>query len=394
MKSLLRAVGVSLILLSSAHSFAQPPLQGLQFGTYENFDVATWNIRFFPTEGDVTIQYVAALVQAMEIDVLAIQEIDDGEDFDQLLSLMQGYDGFRQGGDNLKLGYIYNNQSVEVIDHYNIFTGGNFGNPFPRRPYVFELSFFGEEEFVLINNHFKCCGNTILDESDFWDEETRRAYASELLKDYMDEEHPNDRVIMLGDLNDLLTDNPANNVFQVFYDDPLNYAFADQDIAEGPSSEWSYPSWPSHLDHILITNELFSVLNDEDTRVETIQIGDFFPSGFEAYDELVSDHLPVALTFNPESILPLSSSSALRNYDELIVYPNPSQGKVFFKNAPHNVQSIKVYDQLGTMVRVVDWSNNSSDLAIDLSGAPAGVYQMIVFTANGKTLSTKVLIGR
>ena len=32
------------------------------------------------------------------------------------------------------------------------------------------------------------------------------------------------------------------------------------DIAYSSSSNWSYPSWPSHLDHILLTNELF----DED----------------------------------------------------------------------------------------------------------------------------------
>ena len=28
-------------------------------------------------------------------------------------------------------------------------------------------------------------------------------------------------------------------------------------IALGPSSNWSYPTWPSHLDHILISDEVF-----------------------------------------------------------------------------------------------------------------------------------------
>ena len=51
-------------------------------------------------------------------------------------------------------------------------------------------------------------------------------------------------------------------------DDFENYLFTDMDIAQGNSNGWSYPSWPSHLDHILITNELF----DNNPYVEVIRI--------------------------------------------------------------------------------------------------------------------------
>ena len=43
---------------------------------------------------------------------------------------------------------------------------------------------------------------------------------------------PNEKVIILGDLNDLLTDDPVNNVFQMYLDDPTNFVFADMAIAK------------------------------------------------------------------------------------------------------------------------------------------------------------------
>jgi hypothetical protein len=102
-------------------------------------------------------------------------------------------------------------------------------------------------------------------------------------------------VIVLGDLNDILTDNPENNVFQMIFDDPENYLFADMEIAEGPSSGWSYPTWPSHLDHILITNELFDEIENNNSDVQAIKIDEYCDGGWYEYDQNVSDHRPVGL---------------------------------------------------------------------------------------------------
>ena len=79
---------------------------------------------------------------------------------------------------------------------------------------------------------------------DLGDEETRRYTASNLLKEYIDTKLPNENVIVLGDLNDILTDVLANNVFQMIINDTENYLFADMEIAEGSSADWSYPWWP------------------------------------------------------------------------------------------------------------------------------------------------------
>jgi hypothetical protein len=99
----------------------------------------------------------------------------------------------------------------------------------------------------------------------------------------------------MGDLNDILTDAVANNVFQMIINDTENYLFADMDIAEGSSADWSYPWWPSHLDHILITNELFDEFVNGGSAVQTIKIDEYMEGGFDDYYENISDHRPVAL---------------------------------------------------------------------------------------------------
>ena len=54
---------------------------------------------------------------------------------------------------------------------------------------------------------------------------------------------------------------------------------------------YSYPSYPSHIDHILISNELFNYYNSQYTETYTIQLDD----EIQFYFNYVSDHLPVYL---------------------------------------------------------------------------------------------------
>jgi hypothetical protein len=196
------------------------------------------------------------------------------------------------------LAYIYKTETIEINDIYEIYTTSPYWSPFPRSPMVMDMNFMGEN-YIIINNHFKCCGDGNLNLNDDEDEETRRYIASNLLKEYIDDNFPTSNVIVLGDLNDELTDFSNNNVFQMFIDDAENYIFADIEIAEGSSSEWSFPNWPSHLDHILITNELFDMLD----YIETIRIDDFMDGGFSEYDQNISDHRPVALKLTSDIII-------------------------------------------------------------------------------------------
>ena len=192
---------------------------------------------------------------------------------------------------------------MEINDIFEIYTNSPFWNAFPRSPMVMDLNFAGENYFI-INNHFKCCGDGILDLNDEFDEENRRYTAMNLLKAYIDENLSNEKVIVLGDLNDDISEPYLNNVFQDVLDDSDSYQFVDLSIAQGNSSEWSFPNWPSHLDHILITDELFNSANN--LEVQTIKIDEYLEGGWGEYDQNISDHRPVGMKL---------SLSLIYNYD-------------------------------------------------------------------------------
>ena len=268
-------------------------------GSQDSFDFMTWNIEWFPKNGQTTINYVAEIIEDIDVDVIAMQELDDRDLFDQMISSLDGYAGYYDSSWFAGLAFIYNTETVQVNDIYEIYTTSPYWNAFPRSPMVMDLNFNGVNYF-LINNHFKCCGDGSLDLNDDSDEEKRRYDAINLLRDYIDENLPNQNVIVLGDLNDDIAEPQINNVFQLIINDP-NYEFVDYQIALGSSSDWSFPNWPSHLDHILVSDELFEELAY--SHVETIKLDQYIDGGWNEYDYNISDHRPVFMQLAQNMIL-------------------------------------------------------------------------------------------
>ena len=273
----------------------------VEVGSENTLDIMTWNLEWFPKH-DYTADYVDSLIRPSNLDIIALQEITSTPAFNQLIDIMNDSDslnqwiGFRAAnGDYMELAYIINTSSVTIINTpYSILN--EYAHYFAyRNPYVVKVSYMNNE-FIIINNHYKCCGDGNL-EIDYWDEEYRRQQASILLKNYIDVNFSNSNVIVIGDMNDELNDAFEDNIFLSFIQDNTNYKFVDKDIALGPSSNWSYPSWPSHLDHIFITNELFDVFERNGSSVETICLDEYF----DEYFQYISDHRPVglALVFDP-----------------------------------------------------------------------------------------------
>jgi exonuclease III len=206
---------------------------------------------------------------------------------------MPGYECYFKSSYYGGLAYVYNINTIQINAKYEIFTSQPYWNAFPRSPQVLDCNFMGNN-YIIINNHFKCCGDGIINVNNNNDEENRRLQAVTYLKQYLDNTLVGKRVILLGDLNDQLTDNTPNNVFQDFISDNHNYLFTDMIIAEGNSVDWSYPTWPSHLDHILITSELFSDFQNLNSLVSVIRIDDYMGS-WNNYENNVSDHRPIGI---------------------------------------------------------------------------------------------------
>lgn len=259
----------------------------LNFGTDETLDVMTWNLENFPKAGYSTVNYIEEVIINTEIDIIALQEIEEENYFEALVDSLQGYNGFRANSAyaDINLAFVYKNELI-VNDVYEIFTDDSYA--FPRSPLVIELTFDGNF-IVIINNHFKAFGEP----SDV----ARRREAVQKIDEYIVENLPLQKVIILGDLNDDITEPETDNVFWEFISQSSEYFFADTIIAEGPPSLWSYPggSWSGHLDHILITNELFDEFEYSNSDVQTILVNDFLYNGWSEYEAYISDHRPVAI---------------------------------------------------------------------------------------------------
>lgn len=262
-----------------------------EFGSDSTFEVVTWNIKEFPKNGTVTVDLVEDAIEAMDADIIAFQEINSSFMFAALLDSLPGWEGAIGDGDNYghNLAMMW---KTDVITGQTYTILDNDGNAFPRAPQVFEGT-WNDKEIVVINNHLKCCGNGVIDFADDWDEEYRRHQASIALKAYV-EENFTGNVIITGDLNDEIQEPQSSNVFWNFISDE-NYLFVDMDIAEGSSSQWSFPSRPSHLDHILINSPLLDEYNSGTAEVRTVQLDDCLTGGLGEYRDDISDHLPVGL---------------------------------------------------------------------------------------------------
>lgn len=341
-------ISITLIIFASISIQAQN-FEDLEFGSDSTFEAITWNIEWFPKEGLTTINYVSHILEALDADLYALQEISDTILFKQMLDSLEEYTGYFQSSWFAGLAYIYKTDEVTINDIYEIYTTSEYWRPFPRSPMVMELS-IGDDDYIVINNHFKCCGDGILDITDPWDEETRRLDASNLLKEYIDENFTNNKVVLLGDLNDNLADSYENNVFQAILNDSLNYDFVDLEIAYGSSTNWSYPTWPSHLDHICITNELFQDFEEDGSEVQTIKLEDYFEGGWWEYETYVSDHRPVALKVIHSPISGINDN--LTPNIKLVNYPNPFTNSTTIEYVLKQSEKVtlRIYDYLGKQV--------------------------------------------
>lgn len=384
---------VLLLLVSFIFASANgQDFENLNFGTDSTFDIATWNIENFPKNGQTTIDYVTEIIYALDLDYIAMQEVDSPEMFENFIEQLQGYNGYYQENNYARLAVIYKTDVLTVNSIHQIFTSASYTNPFPRPPIVMDVEFMGQQ-YILINNHWKCCGDGYLDLNNPYDQENRRWQASNLLKDFMDASYPNAHVIMLGDLNDDLTDPPAHNVFQNFLDDAENYRFVDMEIALGPSANWSYPSWPSHLDHILVSKELFDEVEHPDTEVACIKLDSFFQGGWSAYNYNVSDHRPVALRFKPNQDPVIVEEKQKIKTVYFYNYPNPAQHETLFEWGDEVGLNgkIRIINNQGQKVKEIEWKGKKNEIKWEIN-VKAGLYFAQLMTDERVVAVLKIMV--
>jgi endonuclease/exonuclease/phosphatase family metal-dependent hydrolase len=257
-------------------------------GTSSTFDLLTWNVKQFPTNDQATIDTLAILINDLDVDMIAFQEITNVTAFNQLLTQSPGWDGvYSPDNTGLRTALIWRTDRCNVTYVEQLFTDNFYEYPRPPIHLTGDAQYGANYfDFHIIIFHLKAGS----DEAS----RLRREAAIIMLKDYLDTNVPisgDQDWIVLGDWNDELDDPISENVFTPLLNDSLNYTFLTLPLAGNPY--WaSYPSWNSLIDHIMITNDALTEYDDGTTI--TLRLDDEYSN----YLNMVSDHRPVMAQFN------------------------------------------------------------------------------------------------
>ena len=251
-------------------------------------EIVTWNIEQFPKLGQRTIDSVASIITSLNADIYCLQEISDLSKFIDLVEILDGYSYVESNAtEYLNLVVLYKKNQFIVRNQSDLFTDSMYDFA-SRPPLRIEMTFTGENpiDFTLINMHLKCCDNGF----------NRRVASANILYDYLNSSIQAGVVnhIIVGDWNDDISDQYSENSFNIFLDDTENYKYVTYENAHsGTNIHDSYPSYPSFIDHIMISKDLFDEAENGD--VQTIRLGDYL----SGYDQIISDHRPVVWRFTP-----------------------------------------------------------------------------------------------
>ena len=378
------------ILLIFSWLTAMPQISTIPaYGTDSTLDIATWNVENFPKNKQATISYLWQIIQKLDLDVIAFQEMYDTVGLRQVVSQLPDYKFYCKSNYYGGLAFIYKKDVIHINNIYEIYTTSPYWSPFPRAPLVMDMNFAGQQ-FFIIDNHLKCCGDGYLQLNDQEDEETRRYRAANYLGEYIDALLEDKKVMVVGDMNDELTDQTSNNVFINLINSSDKYRFADMDIAEGNSEDWSYPAWPSHLDHMLITNELYDDIERQGSEIRAIKIDEYLTNGWYEYDKNVSDHRPVAVKLNFSGAMAIEDIAANSDFS---CYPNPATDKInfHFRNPSDNAR-IEIADITGKTLAILQVPGDQNDVLFNLDGLSKGIFFAKYIIANRIVTTKKIIV--
>ena len=255
----------------------------------DKLDIVTWNCEFFPTNDELTINALSEAVMDLYPDIIAFQEIKRKGWFSKLMSKLPDYNFIiSQQSSFMDQAIIYKKDLFYLAGRKELFAEDDYyyaGRPPLQCDLVVKRT---NLQLSLINLHMKCCDSGLF----------RRKEASKMLHSYIDNKMNNEEglnFIVLGDWNDDLKDDEGEHCFDPFLNDN-RFFFPTLDITYD-ISQASYPKEPyvSFLDHILVSK---SLMDNNLYEVKTIPI-DKYMGNFSIYEEYISDHMPVLLSFLP-----------------------------------------------------------------------------------------------
>ncbi|XXF77379.1 lamin tail domain-containing protein [Myxococcaceae bacterium GXIMD 01537] len=275
--------------------------QGPDAGAPMPLAVANWNMEWFgeltqgPTNEQLQFDNAKTVLTTTGADIYALEEVVDSAVFSQLKAELTGYDGFLSNDSSRvaagssyytafeqKLGVLYKSSVVSVRRAEVVLTGSSstFAGRPPLRLDLRVTRNGASEDFVAIVLHLKAFSDST--------SYTARQNASIALKDYIDTQLPNERVLVLGDWNDDIDSSISGGVspFDNFLSDAANYTY----LTDPLKSTRSTVNGSAFIDHQLASSEMMPVYVPNSTTVVKPSITN--------YGNTTSDHYPILSRFD------------------------------------------------------------------------------------------------
>ena len=180
----------------------------------------------------------------------------------------------------------------------------------------------------------------------------------------------------------MTNDNPLLLLFLNGY-----YVLSPLSPAIGTASS-SYPSIPT----ITGLNNDPSILKDFEGQIRpsAIPLKDV---GCDQYSSETINNRPLALCNTGPSYLctPLSTENTIKDANNLIIYPNPTNGLFYIKSA-RTISEIKIVNIFGETIYTFTNNTQSSLSEINMSSQPKGIYFVQITDINKKVLNKKIIV--
>ncbi len=381
-----------------------PPTIPVQIPKDETFDVVAWNIEWFGDEANspaagnsmsdaIQKDSTKAVIRRLNADVYTVEEIADDALFAQMVNELPGYDYVlspavsrpNDTGVKQKVGFIYNTTTVNVVETkvllesiHPLYNGGDDSAlvDYPsttdrfyasgRLPFLMtaDVTIDGATEQInLVALHARA--NSGSDAQGRYD---MRKYDVEVLKDTLDAQYANSKLILLGDYNDDVDETVADitvttSSFEVYTADTTNYNIVSSTLSDAGFRSFVFRE--NMIDHIAITNELEENYINESVRVHY----EFYDSD---YATTTSDHFPVSARFQLKGL-------------ELVSITGTD---VTCNETANGTATVVVTG--GSKPYSYEWNNGQTTETV--TALVAGTYSVIVTDTLGSEVTEEVLI--
>lgn len=259
-------------------------------------ETVTWNLEWYghnfgPKNEIKQTENLLTIIDTLNADLYAFQEVADQQVLSRLIIKMNGYRGFvaEDMGGSQKTAFAYNTKVIDSVSS-GLITGGQSAYDWGsgRFPFYFKFNYNSKDTTITIYAvviHAKCCADA--------KSYNRRKDAAQSLYNYLERNKPSANIILLGDYNDDIDVSIYQekvSPYKPFIIDDEHFKVITKSLSlKGQATTVSYSD---AVDHITMSNELYDeyILESEKALTEAAAL-------IENYGTTTSDHYPVWAKF-------------------------------------------------------------------------------------------------